>query len=66
MSKFIRKTTHQMARELLALPDVPLEVEMWCAMDGHEMAADLTRYTEGESKRTAIIYQKPVRRECTA
>lgn len=27
------KTTHQLARELLALPDVPVKVEMWCGWD---------------------------------
>lgn len=27
------KTTHQVARELLALPDVPLKVELWCGWD---------------------------------
>ena len=24
------KTTHELARELLALPDVPVLVELWC------------------------------------
>ena len=51
----IRKTTHEMARELLALPDLPLHIEMWCEMDNHEMTASITDYDPGH----AIIWQKP-------
>ena len=50
------KTTHQMAGELLALPDVPLVIEMWCRMSDHEMVAEMTEY---DSEGTAIIWQKP-------
>ena len=46
------KTTHQMAAELLALPDVPLEIEMWCRMDGYEQVAKMTEY---DPDGTAII-----------
>lgn len=49
------KTTHQIAAELLALPDVPLVIEGWCMMDNHEMVAKITDYCDG----TAIIMQKP-------
>lgn len=52
----VGKTTHEMARELLALPDVKLVIEMWCEMRGHEMSADMTAY---DSTGTAIIWQKP-------
>ncbi len=49
------KTTHQIARELLELPDVPLQIEMWCRMEGHETAVDFR-----EEDETAIIWQKPI------
>jgi hypothetical protein len=49
------KTTHQIARELLALPDVELVIEGWCPMDNHEMVAEITSYDEN----TVIIWQKP-------
>lgn len=49
------KTTHEMARELLTLPDVPLVVEMWCAMDGYECVAKMTEY---DPTGTAIICQE--------
>jgi hypothetical protein len=51
------KTTHELARELLTLPDVPLVIEMWCRMDGHEMAAEMTEY---DPAGTAIIWQRPI------
>ena len=35
------KTTHQMACELLALPDVPLVIETWCTEDDKEMVAEI-------------------------
>ena len=51
------KTTHQMARELLALPDVRLVIEGWCmTWDRPEMVADMTEY---DPEGTAIIWQKP-------
>lgn len=53
----IGKTTHQMARELLGLPDVRLVIEMWCDMENREMSADMTEY---DPDGTAIIWQKPV------
>ena len=49
------KTTHQIATELLALPDIPLVIEGWCMMDNHEMIAEITSYDDNE----AIIWQKP-------
>ena len=49
------KTTHQMAAELLALPDIPLGIEMWCEMENHEMTASITEY----DPERAIIWQKP-------
>jgi hypothetical protein len=49
------KTTHQIAMELLALPDIPLVIEGWCQMDNHEMVAEITGYSDRE----AIIWQKP-------
>jgi hypothetical protein len=52
------KTTHEIARELLALPDVPLVVEGWTTeWVGHEMVAEMTEY---DPKGTAIIWQKPI------
>lgn len=53
----IGKTTHEMARELLALPDVPLVIEAWCGMENHEMSAGMTEY---DPTGTAIIWQKPL------
>ena len=53
-----RKTTHEMAQELLKLPDVPLHIEMWCSMSGHEMIAEMTDY---DPDGTAIIWQKPIK-----
>jgi hypothetical protein len=50
------KTTHQMACELLALPDVPLVIETWCTEDDKEMVAEMTGY---DPEGTAIIWQKP-------
>lgn len=50
-------TTHEMARQLLALPDVPLHIEMWCQMEGYEMMA---RMTEFDPEGTAIIMQERV------
>lgn len=49
------KTTHEMARELLLLPDVPLVIDGWCEMDGYEMVADMTLY---DPDGTAIIWYK--------
>jgi len=49
------KTTHQIARELLALPDIPLLIEGWYRMDHHEMAASITDYDPNR----AILWQKP-------
>ena len=56
MTPYKQKTTHEMARELLALPDVPLVIELWCDMEGCECVAELTGYDD----QTAIIYQKLV------
>ena len=51
------KTTHQMARELLALPDVPLYIDEWFYHWGdREIVAEMTNNPEG----TALIWQKPV------
>ena len=48
------KTTHQIAKELLALPDVKLVVEGWCDMAGHELTAKMTGY---DPENTAILIQ---------
>lgn len=45
-----------MATELLELPDVPLLIELWCQIDGHEAVAEMTKY---DPVGTAIIRQKP-------
>jgi hypothetical protein len=53
------KTTHQIAKELLALPDVLLVVEYWImqAPSTHEMVAEMTDY---DPEGTAIIRQKRI------
>lgn len=51
------KTTHDIAKELLALPNVPLVIEGWCEMRGHETTAQMTGY---DPEGTAIIVQKCV------
>jgi hypothetical protein len=51
------KTTHDIACELLALPNVPLKVEGWCEMRGHEMVAQMTEY---DPEGAAILMQKCV------
>lgn len=48
-------TTHEMARQLLALPDIRLTIEGWCRLNNHQMTAEITGYDEN----TAIIWQKP-------
>lgn len=52
------KTTHQIAKELLALPDVPLVIEGWVGMSsyGHETIAVMTEY---DPTGTAILVQRP-------
>jgi hypothetical protein len=50
------KTTHQLAEELLKLPDVSVVVEGWCDMEGYEPGAKMTSYDPGG---TAIIMQVP-------
>jgi len=51
------KTTHQMARELLSLPDVRLVIELWIMQsEDCEMVAEMTEY---DPEGTAIILQKP-------
>lgn len=54
-----RKTTHEMAKELLALPDIPLVIEGWCDMPGYAMTAELTDY----DNKVAIIWQKPIKQD---
>lgn len=49
------KTTHQIARELLLLPDVELVIEGWCQMQGYTMTAAMTNY---DPEGTAILWQK--------
>jgi hypothetical protein len=51
------KTTHQIAAELLQLPDVPLRVEGWCQRDGYETAAVMTAY---DPENEAILIQRQV------
>jgi len=50
------KTTHQIANELLQLPDVPLEIEGWCRVDKYEVVAEMTAHSPDS---VAIIWQKP-------
>jgi hypothetical protein len=55
------KTTHQIAKELLALPDVELVIEYWVMMRPEsEMVAEMTEY---DPNGTAIIWQKPKHKE---
>lgn len=51
------KTTHQIAKELLALPDVKLIVEGWCSRQGYELTAKMTQC---DPSGTAILVQKCV------
>jgi hypothetical protein len=54
-------TTHEMARQLLALPDVPLLIEGWCTVSTvSEIVAEMTEY---DPEGTAIIWQKPKRQQ---
>jgi len=48
--------THQIAQELLALPDVELVIEGWCQMAGYTMAVAMTNY---DPEGTAILWQQP-------
>jgi hypothetical protein len=48
------KTTHQLAEEMLQLPDVPVVVEGWCTMESFEMVCVMTEY---DPDGTAIIMQ---------
>lgn len=48
------KTTHDIAKELLALPNVKLVVEGWCKMGGHETTVEMTEY---DPDGTAILMQ---------
>jgi hypothetical protein len=50
------KTTHDIAKELLALPNVKLVVEGWCEVGGHETTAEMTEY---DPDGTAILVQAP-------
>lgn len=52
------KTTHQLARELYLLPDVPVVIEYWASIQGHEPTALMTEY---DPDGTAIIVQYPVK-----
>jgi len=38
------KTTHQIAEELLQLPDVQLHIEGWCLLDNQEICAVMSEY----------------------
>lgn len=49
-------TTHEMAKQLLALPNVRLVIEMWCVESDKQMVAEMTAY---DPEGTAIIWQKP-------
>ena len=52
-------TTHEMAKQLLALPDVPLVIEGLVTMTwSHETVAEMTGY---DPEGTAIIWQKPIK-----
>jgi len=49
------KTTHELARELLELPDVPVKVEYWTADADSEPVALMTEY---DPEGTAMICQR--------
>ena len=49
------KTTHTLAMELMRLPNVPIEIEVWCMMDGHVIKAKMTEY---DPEGTAILVQE--------
>ena len=51
------KTTHELAQELLALPNVPLVVEGWCRQRGLVLTAVMTEY---DPEGTAILVQQAV------
>lgn len=53
-------TAHELARELLKMDDLPVEVEGWCRMSGFEMGVEPCEYNDGE---TVIIMQVPERKE---
>lgn len=49
------KTTHELAKELLDLPDVSVGVELWCERENYEPVAVMTQYVPDDR---AIIVQK--------
>ena len=49
------KTTHQIAKELLGLPDVRLCVEMWCLQDYEEIIAKMAEYENEDGTQDAFI-----------
>lgn len=49
------KTTHELARELIALPDKPIKVEGWSDLEDHDVTAKMTRY---DPEGTAILVQR--------
>ena len=51
------KITHEVARELLELPDVPLAIEMRCILRGYEITACMTEY---DPEGTAILVQRKI------
>lgn len=53
------KTTHELAAELLALPNVPLMIEGWVQMKGYEATAQmLDRGIDDHEYGQAIITQQ--------
>lgn len=49
------KTTHTLALELLALPDVPILIEGWICHAGTEIVAKMTNY---DPTGTAILVER--------
>lgn len=50
------KTTHQLAAELMELPDVPVLVNGWILIDNFEVTARMSEY---DPSGTAFIVQAP-------
>lgn len=52
-------TTHQLAAQLLALPDIPVCIEGWVPMKGYKIKAKITSYDTNQ----AIIVQQATRHQ---
>ncbi len=54
------KTTHDIAKELLALPNVPLVIEGWISQSNREIQVVMTDY---EPDKEAILIQRYINPE---